>query len=322
RLNLDAMPVIAAEPDAETLFQRGRQRAFVKVQDGCRYRCGFCIVTVARGEERSRALPEVIDEINRITAAGIQEVVLTGVHLGGYGADQGSSLTELVKTVLNHTDVQRLRLGSLEPWAVGDDFFALFDDSRLMPHLHLPLQSGADSVLRRMTRRGKVREFMALAAELRNRHPGFNITSDIIVGFPGETEQEWQQTLDCVTQVGFGDLHIFGYSKRPGTKAAALPDQLPNPVIKQRSGQLHALAKQVRADFWQSHLGQTLPVLWEGVTQPGGNGESLRFGYTPNYIRVAVNADKAIDSNQIRPVVLTESYDTYVLTQLNGSSPP
>jgi threonylcarbamoyladenosine tRNA methylthiotransferase MtaB len=152
-LNLDSMPAQATEPGEFSLFTRGRQRAFVKVQDGCRYRCTFCIVTVARGEEKSRPVAAVIEEINHLHRQGISEVVLTGVHLGGYGSDLDCNLAELIKAVLAQTNIPRIRLGSLEPWELSGDFFELFDNPRLMPHLHLPLQSGSDSVLRRMARR-------------------------------------------------------------------------------------------------------------------------------------------------------------------------
>ena len=168
-LNLHTPPAVAAEPGENLLFARGRQRAFVKVQDGCRYRCTYCIVTVARGEERSRPVTAVVDEIRRLTGEGIREVVLAGVHLGGYGSDTGTNLKALVGSVLEETTVPRIRLGSLEPWDIPDDFWTLFDDPRLMPHLHLPIQSGADAVLRRMARRCKTGEFRRLLAAGRRR---------------------------------------------------------------------------------------------------------------------------------------------------------
>ncbi|MCK5479342.1 MAG: radical SAM protein, partial [Methylococcales bacterium] len=147
-LNLDTMPAMSTEPGEISLFSRGRQRAFVKVQDGCRYRCTFCIVTVARGEEVSRSVQTIIDEINALHQQGINEVILTGVHLGGYGDDINSNLTDLIQAILEKTSIPRLRLGSLEPWELPVGFFDLFQNSRLMPHLHLPLQSGSDTVLR------------------------------------------------------------------------------------------------------------------------------------------------------------------------------
>ncbi len=226
QLNQDSAPAFATEPGESVLFRLGRQRAFVKVQDGCRYRCTFCIVTVARGEEKSRSVAEVVEEINALHRQGIPEAVLTGVHLGGYGGDLGLGLDELIRAVLAQTDIPRLRLGSLEPWDLPEGFFDLFDAPRLMPHLHLPLQSGSDAVLRRMARRCKTDEFAALVEQARARVPDINISTDIIVGFPGETEEEWAETLAFVRRIGFGHIHIFSYSPRQGTKAAALPDHV------------------------------------------------------------------------------------------------
>ncbi|MCK5918074.1 MAG: MiaB/RimO family radical SAM methylthiotransferase, partial [Cocleimonas sp.] len=190
----NTMPQIAMEPGESSLFLRGRQRAFIKIQDGCRYRCTFCIVTLARGEERSRSLQVIIDEVNLLAEQGIQEIVLTGVHVGGYGSDIDSSLAMLVKSLLQETDIPRIRFASVEPWDLPEDFFTLFENPRLMPHMHLPLQSGADTILRRMSRRCKTTEFTSLVEQARSAIPNFNATSDIIVGFPGETDEEWQQT--------------------------------------------------------------------------------------------------------------------------------
>lgn len=290
-LPVETMPQLATEPGEIALFSRGRQRAFVKVQDGCRYRCTFCIVTVARGEERSRSLREVADEINALHARGVQEAIITGVHLGGYGSDIGSDLATLVRTILADTDIPRLRLGSLEPWELPADFFELFANPRLMPHLHLPLQSGSDTVLRRMARRCKTAEFAALAAQARAVSPQFNLTTDIIVGFPGESEQEWQESRDFIRGLGFGHMHIFSYSPRQGTKAATLPEQIAADVKKARSRELHVLAETMKREFMQANIGRIMPVLWEGQTETTADGRTRHFGYTPNYLRVAADTD-------------------------------
>lgn len=286
-LNLDSMPNLATEPGEIALFSRGRQRAFVKVQDGCRYRCTFCIVTVARGEEQSRTIPVIIDEIKALQQQGIQEVIITGVHLGGYGSDIGSNLKQLVEAILSETDIPRLRLGSLEPWELSDGFFDLFQNPRLAPHLHLPLQSGSDTVLRRMARRCKTAEFKQLVQQARATVPNFNITTDIIVGFPGETEQEWQDSFNFIQELGFGHIHIFSYSPRAGTKAADLPDQISLAVKKQRSQQLHSLAENMKQDFMRKNIGSSTPILWEGQTETLTPQTQRYFGYTPNYLRVA-----------------------------------
>jgi threonylcarbamoyladenosine tRNA methylthiotransferase MtaB len=286
-LNFDSMPSMSTEPGETSLFTRGRQRAFIKVQDGCRYRCTFCIVTVARGEEKSRTVQEVINEINDLHQQNINEIILTGVHLGGYGSDLGLNLVDLIKAILAQTNVPRIRLGSLEPWELTDDFYQLFDNPRLMPHLHLPLQSGSDSVLRQMARRCKTEEFAAIVARLRAINPLFNITSDIIVGFPGETEEEWQSSLEFIRQVRFGHIHIFTYSPREGTKAATLPNPVSEPIKKQRSQQLHKLGDEMRLKFYAENLGQQFPVLWEAYSEPVGKDMQRVFGYTPNYLKVA-----------------------------------
>ncbi|MFA5984202.1 MAG: tRNA (N(6)-L-threonylcarbamoyladenosine(37)-C(2))-methylthiotransferase MtaB [Methylococcaceae bacterium] len=313
-LNLSSMPVMATEPGETALFSRGRQRAFVKVQDGCRYRCTFCIVTVARGEEVSRPIATIIDEINTLQQQNIDEVILTGVHLGGYGNDIGSNLADLVKILLAETQIPRLRLGSLEPWELSNDFFALFDNPRLMPHLHLPLQSGSDSVLKRMARRCKTDEFKSISQQLRAQMPYFNITTDIIVGFPGETEAEWQESLDFIHQIGFGHMHIFTYSNREGTKAASFPSQIKNLVKKQRSQQLHQIAESLKQVFWQANLGKVYPVLWEGYSLDLGNGQKLVYGYTPNYLRVGcLIAQESSVENQIIPTQLMALAENYII---------
>jgi threonylcarbamoyladenosine tRNA methylthiotransferase MtaB len=282
RLDLPVMPETATEPAANALLARGRHRAFIKVQDGCRYRCAYCIVTKARGEERSRTVDEVVAEVRQLHAGGVQEVVLAGVHLGGYGSDLGTDLAALIRAVLDRTAIPRVRLGSLEPWELPAGFWSLFDDPRLMPHLHLPIQSGADSVLRRMSRRCRTAEYRALVDQARRAVDGFNVTTDIIVGFPGETEEEWRRTLDFAAEMAFGHVHIFAYSPRAGTKAATMPDQLPRAVKRRRSEQLHALAQASRRETLQRAVGRTYEVLVEGRAE-----ETDRWsGYTPNYLRV------------------------------------
>ncbi len=316
-LNMDSMPAMSTEPGETSLFSRGRQRAFIKVQDGCRYRCTFCIVTVARGEERSRNIADVIQEINALHEQGVNEVILTGVHLGGYGSDIGSNLAQLIQAVLTETQIPRIRLGSLEPWELPGNFFELFDNRRLMPHLHLPLQSGADSALRRMARRCKTAEFERIAAQARATIPHFNITTDIIVGFPGESEQEWRQSLDFIEAITFGHIHIFGYSRRQGTKAASLPEQIDDATKKQRSRQLHAVAETMKRDFMEKNLGQIFPVLWEGQTERLPDGKTRVFGYTPNYLRVACDAEDAETIvNHIIPAKLIKREDDFIVGEL------
>jgi len=291
-LQLPTMPTIAMEPAAQSLLGRNRQRAFIKVQDGCRYRCTYCIVTLARGEEYSRPVSDVVAEINQLAQTGIKEVVLAGVHLGGFGSDINSSLKQLVTRVLADTDMPRIRLGSLEPWDLPEDFWGLFQNPRLMPHLHLPIQSGADSVLQRMSRRCKTSEFQSLIEDARASVADFNVTTDIIVGFPGETDNEWQQTLNFVEQLSFGHVHIFAYSPRQGTKAATLPGQLPRSVKKQRSETMHKLAVELKQQTLKQFRGRSYQVLVEGESTIE-DGVPMLAGYTPNYLRVNFPGDAA-----------------------------
>ena len=302
-LELPTMPAMAMEPAEQSLLSRNRQRAFIKVQDGCRYRCTYCIVTLARGEESSRDMDSIVAEINELHAGGIQEVVLAGVHLGGYGSDLGISLYQLVSTVLEQTEIPRIRLGSLEPWDLPDNFWQLFENERLMPHLHLPVQSGADTVLKRMSRRCTTDEYSKLLDTARAAHPRFNITTDIIVGFPGETEEEWQQTTAFVERAGFGHVHIFAFSPRQGTKAARLPNPVSRDIKKERSEALHQLAARSRQEILQASVGQECDVLVEGT--PEKTEDNYRCsGYTPNYLRITFDTEQDPGNTIVRVKVI------------------
>lgn len=323
KLDLRTMPAFSTEPGEASLFAIGRQRAFVKVQDGCRYRCTFCIVTVARGEESSRSIAEVVHEVAALESQGIQEVVLTGVHLGGWGAEFGLSLVDLVRALLEQTSIPRIRLGSLEPWELSDGLFELLAHTRIMPHLHLPLQSGSDAVLRRMARRCRTAEFADLVAKARRISPDINITTDIIVGFPGETEDEWAESLAFVESMHFGHVHVFTYSIRAGTKAASLPDHVAAPVKKARSQALHGLAERHKRDYLAGFVGRELPVLWEDRREVLADGRGCYPGYTSNYLKVeALVVPGADPSKQVVNAHLTglaESGD-YLLAELAASA--
>ncbi|RME86340.1 MAG: tRNA (N(6)-L-threonylcarbamoyladenosine(37)-C(2))-methylthiotransferase MtaB [Caldilineae bacterium] len=299
------MPRLAAEPEATHMYAAARTRAFVKVQDGCRNRCAFCIVTIARGDERSRPLREVVDEINQLVAEGYREVVLTGVHLGGYGRDLGTDLYTLVQTVLRDTDIHRLRLSSLEPWDLPPHFWELWQDTRLMPHLHLPLQSGCDSTLRRMARRCDTASYVALVEAARAAIPDLTLTTDLIVGFPGETEAEWAATVEFVQRIGFGHMHIFTYSPRQGTAAARMKGQVDAKVKRERSRQMHAIAARMKAEHLRRFQHDVREVLWEGPGEPLSDGRVRWSGYTDNYLRVyALGPAGESWENQITPVRL------------------
>ncbi|HGG59164.1 MAG TPA: tRNA (N(6)-L-threonylcarbamoyladenosine(37)-C(2))-methylthiotransferase MtaB [Gammaproteobacteria bacterium] len=291
---LDLPPAPGAGHRRIALRERGRHRAFIKIQDGCRYRCSFCIVTVARGDERSVAEADIIEQINRFAAQGIQEAVLTGVHVGGYGSDTGSSLTRLVQRILAETDIPRLRFASVEPWDLPNDFFALFRDPRLMPHIHLPLQSGSDSVLRRMSRRCKTDDFRRLVDRAREQVDGINITTDIIAGFPGETDQEWRETTRFVESIGFGHLHIFPYSPREGTKAARMPNPVDKATRQARCKELAELGHAMKRRAMRGLIGSTQAILWE-QPETTEDGHIVHHGYTPNFLRVRTQATGSTD---------------------------
>ena len=303
---IQAMPQAATLPAEAALFTRNRHRAFIKIQDGCRYRCTFCIVTVARGAERSRTIGDIVSEVQQLHADQVREVVLTGVHVGGYGSDLDTNLVCLVKALLDDTDIDRIRFASVEPWDLSPGFIDLFANSRVQPHMHLPLQSGSDTVLRRMARRCKSADFARLCVELRQAVPHFNITTDIIAGFPGESDEEWQQSLQFIAEQQFGHIHAFTYSEREGTKAASLPDPVPVVVRQQRSRELHELAETLKRAQQQASVGTHAAVLFERGKQLEGTDGMLwqHQGYTPNYQRVVMRSEVNL-ANRIVPVRLT-----------------
>ncbi len=274
-------------------FDWGWHRAFIKVQDGCRWRCAFCVVTLARGAERSRTLAEIVAEINGYHADGVQEAVLTGVHIGGYGRDLGLDLAVLIRRILAETEIPRLRLASLEPWDLPTDFFALFASPRLMPHLHLPLQSGADVLLRRMGRRCTTATFAALVTQARAAIPRLNLSTDIIVGYPGESAALWQQTLDFVLAIGFSQIHAFPFSPRPGTHAATLGGMVPETTRQARVAELLAIAHRLQQTALTEQVASRQAVLFEGVRRRD-DGSYVSQGYTPNFCKVCTIGDQRL----------------------------
>lgn len=269
-------------------LSQGRTRAFVKIQDGCDNHCTYCITRIARGHQRSRPRAEVLAEIQARVEAGYQEVVLTGVHIGAYGHDHGQtcdSLWRLVDSILSQTDIRRLRLSSIEPWDVTPEILRLWEDSRLCRHLHLPLQSGSDEILRRMGRRYTSAEFAHLVETARMAIPGLAVTTDIIAGFPGETAAHFAESLAFVESIGFARGHVFPYSARPGTPAALLPDHVPPPEKRERAARMRAVVGRAAARFQEQFVGQIVEVLWE-------NRRNGRWcGLTDNYVRVTTQSD-------------------------------
>ena len=270
-----------------------RTRAFIKVQDGCDNHCTFCITTVARGEGRSRPLAEVILDIQSALAGGTKEIVLTGVHLGSWGYDLSTSLKarfsshlkDLIQAILRETDTPRLRLSSLEPWDLDAEFFSLWQNPRLMPHLHLPLQSGCESTLRRMARKTTPESFRQLVAAARAIMPEVAITTDVIAGFPGETDEEFAECLAFVKEMDFAGGHVFTYSPRPGTGAAKMKGQIRPEVRKERNHILRAALDDSAASYRTKFVGQKMSVLWESTSEMGEWGWQME-GLTGNYLRV------------------------------------
>jgi threonylcarbamoyladenosine tRNA methylthiotransferase MtaB len=262
-----------------------RTRAFIKVQDGCDNHCTFCVTTIARGEGRSRPVADVILDIQSALRGGTKEIVLTGVHLGSWGQEYDRHLRDLIQTLLRDTDAPRLRLSSLEPWDLDTDFFLLWKEHRLMPHLHLPLQSGCEATLRRMARKTTPQTFRALVAAARQAIPDVAITTDIIAGFPGETEEEFAESLAFVQAMDFAGGHVFTYSPRPGTGAAKMKGQVRPELRKERNHILHEALEASAKSYRQNFLGRTLPVLWESTSEMGEWGWRME-GLTGNYLRV------------------------------------
>jgi threonylcarbamoyladenosine tRNA methylthiotransferase MtaB len=302
-----------------------RTRAFLKVQDGCDNRCAYCIVTTARGRGRSRPAPDVVREILELSDQGFIEVVLSGVHLGSYGHDLGRrrGLEELVRTVLAETPVPRLRLSSIEPWDIEDGFFSLFEDPRLLPHLHLPMQSGCDATLVRMARRSTVAEIRSLISAARRAVPDLAVSTDVMVGFPGETDTEFETSLATVEELAFSRLHVFRFSRRAGTPAASFPDQVPGSVAAERSATMHALGAGLTHRFNSDFVGRCLPVLWETAR---ARGSCRRWsGLTGNYIRVLADAPAGTDlANRVTEAVLETCLPGAVLASVSGQplAPP
>ncbi|MBO5522343.1 MAG: tRNA (N(6)-L-threonylcarbamoyladenosine(37)-C(2))-methylthiotransferase MtaB [Roseburia sp.] len=264
-------------------------RAFLKVQDGCNQFCSYCIIPFARGRVRSRRAEDVLEEVRRLAEHGYQEVVLTGIHLSSYGVDTGDSLLHLIELVHEVEGIKRIRLGSLEPRIVTEDFVKRLSRlEKICPHFHLSLQSGCDTVLARMNRRYDTAEYEAGCQLLRKyfSHPA--ITTDVIVGFPGETEEEFQMTREYLERIHFYEMHIFKYSKREGTKAAAMKNQVPEPEKNRRSAILLDLEKKMSEEFRNAYLGKTVTALLEEKME--FEGKTYFTGYTKEYVKVAFEA--------------------------------
>ncbi len=291
---------------------RSRTRAFIKIQDGCDNACAYCIVHILRGPVRSRPPEEVVAEIAARVREGYQEAVLTGVNIGAYGRDLGrkGGLAALIAAILTRTDLPRLRLSSVEPWDVDESLLALWPDPRLCRQLHLPLQSGCEATLRRMGRRMTAAAYARLVERIRAAVPEMAITTDIIVGFPGEDEAEFAGSLAFVERMAFARLHVFPFSPRPGTPAARMEGQVPEPVVRERAARMRELGERLAADYRRQFLGRELEVLWERRRRDG-----LWHGLTDNYLQV-VTACPADLHNRITRTRLVGEKDGFLMGEV------
>lgn len=274
----------ASVAQAPTAY-KPRIRCFIKIEDGCNNACTYCSVRLARGRERSVAGADIVEEIRRCLALGEREIVLTGVQLGAW-KEGDRRLPDLIGDILSKTDVERLRLSSIEPWHLRPELYELWSDKRLCPHFHTPVQSGSDAVLSMMRRRTHLAEFESKINDLRRKIPNVRVSTDLIVGFPGETDAMWRETLDFIERIGFDDIHLFRFSARPGTIAATLPNPVAPEVKRERWNESHDRMMQIKRDKMQASIGALCRVLWETRGHEIVDGKRRWSGYAENYLRL------------------------------------
>jgi len=272
---------------------QNRTRSFIKAQDGCNNFCAYCIVPIVRGREKSLPPEQVIEEIRQRVNEGYQEAVLTGTEIGRYNA-ASTNIVGLAQRILTETGIRRLRLSSLQPLEITPELVGLWQNSRLCRHFHLSLQSGSDSVLKRMNRKYSAEQYAEKVTYLRVLIPEVSITTDVIVGFPGETEYEFQESYDFCRRMNFSRTHVFSYSNRAGTTAAGMPRQLPAEIKKQRSNQMMALGQGSLAKYHNRFLGTSQEVLFEHL------GAGLCSGYTDTYIKVYIKNREDLSNHLIK----------------------
>jgi threonylcarbamoyladenosine tRNA methylthiotransferase MtaB len=284
-------------------------RALLKIQDGCNVMCSFCLIPFARGHERSRLLNDVLGEAQLLVDGGYREIVLTGVNIGQY-RQNGMDLVELILRLEAIEGLERIRISSIEPTTVTETLLShMASSSKLCPYLHIPLQSGDDTILSAMNRPYDRAEFVALIARAVERVPGLGLGTDVMVGFPGESDEAFAHTLELAETLPFAYLHVFTFSKRPGTAAAKLSREVPIDVARRRAKTVASLSRQKRLAFAEQAIGATLPVLFES-----GETEGLRLGTTPNFLKVAVVSDIDL-TNQPRRVRITGASDRWAVGQ-------
>jgi len=305
-------PTSIQEVSATNYHLAFRTRAFIKIQDGCNSFCSYCIVPTVRGREHSLPVEQIVAEVRHRVADGGKEVVLTGTEIGSYNYN-GVSLKGLLENILAETDVTRLRISSLQPQGISSELIRLWRDSRLCSHFHLSLQSGSDGVLRRMNRRYSVSDYQGAVSLIRALVPEVAIATDFIVGFPGETEEEFEESYNICQQMEYARIHVFSYSRRSGTQASQLPQQISAQVKKERSQKMLALHKESSQNFRQQFLGKNMLVLWEKQSDGG-----VWSGLTGNYIRVYTKSDEDLANKLllVKPVKLWKDGVWGELTEL------
>lgn len=296
--------------------EHARTRAFIKVQDGCDNFCTFCVTRIARGKGISTGMTRVLQDVQRAIEGGSKEVVLSGVNLGSWGSDfeNPRKFKDLIRAILDETPIQRLRLSSLEPWDLDQDFFDLWQNPRMCAHLHLPLQSGSDAVLRRMARKTSQAEFRQIVEMAHSICPSIAITTDVIVGFPGESENNFNETVEFVQEIKFSGGHVFTFSDRPGTAAAKYTSQIDGGIRKRRSAELRSVFENLARQYQAQFMGQKMNVLWESA-KPKPDGSFLMQGLSGNYLRVIANSPENV-WNQMSEVFLTQGKDDKIIGEI------
>ncbi len=273
-------------------------RAFIKVQDGCNQFCSYCIIPYARGRVRSRSIENVLAEVNRLAQNGFKEIVLTGIHLSSYGVDCDDNLLHLIQEVHKVDGIERIRLGSFEPRLITEEFASeLSKLEKVCPHFHLSLQSGCDETLNRMNRKYTTEEYARSCQLLRKYFDHPAITTDVIVGFPGETEEEFEKTKEYLEKIHFYEMHIFKYSKRQGTRAAVMDNQVPDEIKTKRSSILIELGNRMSKEYRDYYIGMDKEVLFEEKTKLFG--KEYFVGYTKEYVKVAIETQENVENRLI-----------------------
>lgn len=282
----------------------GKTRAFLKIQEGCNQYCAYCIIPYARGPIRSRDPQNVLDEVKRLVSNGFSEIVLTGIHVASYGKDlKNVSLIELIKMVHSVEGLHRIRLSSIEPTLLTDSFVKeLSKLKKVCPHFHISLQSGSDLTLKRMNRKYSTTEYRSIVENLRAYLPNASITTDIIVGFPGETKEEFEETCQFVKDIAFSQVHVFKYSPREGTPAATMECQIDGNTKNQRSEQLIKIAEQTEIQYVRNNIGKETTMIVERIIEKDNNVEGL----TPNYLRVTAKNRNCEEGREVKVLLLKE----------------